>query len=209
MDKHYSQLTLKERKEIEAGLDRGDPFRGIASLIGRQPSTVSREVRENRHVRAYKARRSGMPRQEPVQARRGLRRVRARGRMLRRVRRARLPGRVPRLRQPGRLRRARRGPLGLQRLPQEPLRLQPPQSLRLRLAFAQSGRCEALLRIERIVPLPGRNNYRERRRRPPDTQRKKERPNTSRILQASSLRTSCGRAISSAPSQSRLLTREP
>lgn len=58
MDKHYSQLTLKERKEIEAGLDRGDPFRGIASLIGRQPSTVSREVRENRHVRAYKARRS-------------------------------------------------------------------------------------------------------------------------------------------------------
>ena len=58
MDKHYSQLTLKERKEIEAGLDRGDPFRGIASLIGRQPSTVSREVRENRHLRAYKARRS-------------------------------------------------------------------------------------------------------------------------------------------------------
>ena len=58
MDKHYSQLTLKERKEIEAGLDRGDSFRGIASLIGRQPSTVSREVRENRHVRAYKARRS-------------------------------------------------------------------------------------------------------------------------------------------------------
>ena len=48
MDKHYNQLTLKERKEIEAGLDRGDSFRGIASLIGRQPSTVSREVRENR-----------------------------------------------------------------------------------------------------------------------------------------------------------------
>lgn len=58
MDKHYSQLTLRERKEIEAGLDRGDSFRGIASLIGRQPSTVSREVRENRHLRAYKARRS-------------------------------------------------------------------------------------------------------------------------------------------------------
>ena len=51
-----------------------------------------------------------MPRQELVQARRGLRRVRARGRILRRVRRARLPGRVPRLRRPGRLRRARRGP---------------------------------------------------------------------------------------------------
>ena len=58
MDKHYNQLTLKERKEIEAGLTRGDSFREIARLIGRQASTVSREVRENRHVRAFKGRRS-------------------------------------------------------------------------------------------------------------------------------------------------------
>ncbi len=58
MNKHYSQLTLKERKEIEAGLTRGDSYRKIARLIGRQPSTVSREVRENRHIRAFKARKS-------------------------------------------------------------------------------------------------------------------------------------------------------
>ena len=44
MDKGYRQLTLKERKEIEDGLNRGDSFRAIARLIGRSPSTVSREV---------------------------------------------------------------------------------------------------------------------------------------------------------------------
>lgn len=58
MDKQYNQLTLKERREIEKGLDRGDPFRAIARLIGRQPSTVSREVRENRHVRAFNGRKA-------------------------------------------------------------------------------------------------------------------------------------------------------
>ena len=57
MDKGYRQLTLKERKEIEDGLNRGDSFRAIARLIGRSPSTVSREVRENRHVRAFRPRR--------------------------------------------------------------------------------------------------------------------------------------------------------
>ena len=56
MDKGYKQLTLKERKEIEDGLNRGDSFRAIARLIGRNPSTVSREVRENRHVRAFRPR---------------------------------------------------------------------------------------------------------------------------------------------------------
>lgn len=56
MDKDYKQLTLKERKEIEAGLTRGDSFRAIARTIDRNVSTVSREVRENRHVRAFKAR---------------------------------------------------------------------------------------------------------------------------------------------------------
>ena len=58
MDKHYNQLTLKERKEIEEGLTRGDSFREIARLTGRQPSTISREVRENRNVRAFKERKS-------------------------------------------------------------------------------------------------------------------------------------------------------
>ena len=56
MAEEYKQLTLKERKEIEEGLTRGDSFRRIAGLIGRSPSTVSREVRVNRHVRAFKQR---------------------------------------------------------------------------------------------------------------------------------------------------------
>lgn len=58
MKQRYTQLNLKERKQIQDGLDRGDSFRAIARLIGRNVSTVSREVRENRHVRAFKARRS-------------------------------------------------------------------------------------------------------------------------------------------------------
>ena len=56
MAEEYKQLTLKERKEIEEGLTRGDSFRRIAGLIGRSPSTVSREERVNRHVRAFKQR---------------------------------------------------------------------------------------------------------------------------------------------------------
>lgn len=58
MDREYRQLTLKERRDIEEGLNRGDSFRAIARLIGRSPSTVSREVRENRHVRAFRPRKS-------------------------------------------------------------------------------------------------------------------------------------------------------
>lgn len=58
MGKAYKQLTLRERKEIEEGLGRGDSLRAIARLIGRSPSTVSREVRESRHVRAFKSRKS-------------------------------------------------------------------------------------------------------------------------------------------------------
>lgn len=58
MAEGYKQLTLRERKEIEEGLTRGDSFREIARLVGRSPSTVSREVRENRHVRAFKSRKS-------------------------------------------------------------------------------------------------------------------------------------------------------
>ena len=56
MNKEYNQLTLDERKQIQAGLDRGDSFRRIAGLIGRQPSTVSREVRENCIARTSRGR---------------------------------------------------------------------------------------------------------------------------------------------------------
>lgn len=58
MCKEYKQLTLKERKQIEEGLDRGDSFREIARATGRDPSTISREVRENRAVRSFKPRKA-------------------------------------------------------------------------------------------------------------------------------------------------------
>lgn len=56
MAKGYKQLTLKERKEIEDGLDRGDSIREIARILERSASTVSREVKQNRIRQAHKAR---------------------------------------------------------------------------------------------------------------------------------------------------------
>lgn len=44
----YPRLTLDDRRGIERGLDRGESLREIARRLGRQPSTVSREVRRNR-----------------------------------------------------------------------------------------------------------------------------------------------------------------
>ena len=44
----YKRLTLYDRKKIEEGLDAGLSFRTIADAIGKSPSTVSREVKENR-----------------------------------------------------------------------------------------------------------------------------------------------------------------
>jgi IS30 family transposase len=42
-----SRLSMKEREEIRAGLERGATFTAIAGLIGRAVSTVSREVAAN------------------------------------------------------------------------------------------------------------------------------------------------------------------
>lgn len=58
MDRHYSRLTMMERRQIEEGLGRDDSFREIARLIGRNASTISREVREDGHVRAFRARKA-------------------------------------------------------------------------------------------------------------------------------------------------------
>ena len=44
----YPRLTLDDRRGIERGLDKGDSAREIARRLGRQPSTVTREVRWNR-----------------------------------------------------------------------------------------------------------------------------------------------------------------
>jgi IS30 family transposase len=40
-------MTLTEREEIALGRARGDSVRKVAEVIGRSPSTVSRELRRN------------------------------------------------------------------------------------------------------------------------------------------------------------------
>ncbi len=48
-------LTLFEREEISRGLARGSSLRGIAALLGRAPSTVSREVARDGGPSGYRA----------------------------------------------------------------------------------------------------------------------------------------------------------
>lgn len=48
----YRRLTIYDRQKIEEGLDESKSFRQIAEVIGRSPSTVSREVKENRSPKA-------------------------------------------------------------------------------------------------------------------------------------------------------------
>lgn len=58
MTRRYNQLGLDERVQIEQGLDRGGSFRKIARLINRDASTISREIRENSHIRSFRPRRA-------------------------------------------------------------------------------------------------------------------------------------------------------
>jgi len=48
-------LGLSEREEISRGLAAGQSFQSIAALLGRAPSTVSREVKRNDGRRQYRA----------------------------------------------------------------------------------------------------------------------------------------------------------
>jgi IS30 family transposase len=48
-------LTLSEREEISRGVVSGQSIRSIALLLGRAPSTVSREIRRNGGRRDYRA----------------------------------------------------------------------------------------------------------------------------------------------------------
>lgn len=43
----YQRLNLAEREEVSRGLACGEALRAIALSLGREPSTVSREVRRN------------------------------------------------------------------------------------------------------------------------------------------------------------------
>jgi hypothetical protein len=48
-------LTLADREEISRGMARGDSIRQVARLLGRPPSTVSREIARNKGVARYRA----------------------------------------------------------------------------------------------------------------------------------------------------------
>ena len=48
-------LTLAEREEISRGLATGQSLRSIAQLLGRSPSTISREVKRNGGAKDYRS----------------------------------------------------------------------------------------------------------------------------------------------------------
>ena len=50
MTKH-KHLTLSDRNDIQLGLERGETFKAIGQSILKDPTTVSKEVKRNRHVR--------------------------------------------------------------------------------------------------------------------------------------------------------------
>jgi IS30 family transposase len=52
------RLTMAEREEVSRGLAAGHSLRAIAMVLGRAPSTVSREVAVNRGPRRYRAARA-------------------------------------------------------------------------------------------------------------------------------------------------------
>jgi len=61
--KDYNQLTLYDRQKIEEGLNDRLSFRKIAAIIDRSPSTVSREVKENRTPKAVKVKQQSVCRE--------------------------------------------------------------------------------------------------------------------------------------------------
>ena len=49
-------LSIREREEVFAGVERGESIRRIAKLLGRAPSTVLRELRHNMYHQLYRGR---------------------------------------------------------------------------------------------------------------------------------------------------------
>ncbi len=64
-------LSIGEREEIFAGIERGESIRRIAQAVGRAPSTVFRELRQNMRHQLYRSRSRlqvkpvGKPRSQP------------------------------------------------------------------------------------------------------------------------------------------------
>lgn len=54
MNKHYQQLTLEQRYQIWSLRDSGKTYEAIATLIGVDKSTVSRELKRNSSASGYK-----------------------------------------------------------------------------------------------------------------------------------------------------------
>ena len=52
MTKH-KQLTLSDRNDIQLDLGRGETFKAIGQLILKDPTTVSKEVKQNKQIRDY------------------------------------------------------------------------------------------------------------------------------------------------------------
>ena len=49
MGRHYNHLSAEERGAIMVGKARGESARQLAMLLGRSPSTISRELARNGH----------------------------------------------------------------------------------------------------------------------------------------------------------------
>ena len=52
MTKH-KHLTLSDRNDIQLGLDRTETLKAIGQFILKDPTTVSKEIKRNRKVRAF------------------------------------------------------------------------------------------------------------------------------------------------------------
>ena len=52
--RHYTQLTLEQRYQMQALLKTGHRYREMAHIVGVHPSTLSREVRRNQGCRGYR-----------------------------------------------------------------------------------------------------------------------------------------------------------
>lgn len=47
MSRNFKHFTIEDRIQIATALSKGESFRAVAELIGKQPSSVSEEVRRH------------------------------------------------------------------------------------------------------------------------------------------------------------------